>query len=240
MIGYADVGDGSSDGRILWLDVRAQGDAVPALLDFVQQRAREKAAPEARMKVWAPEANAEWRALLEARGFHLEHYSFRMWIDLHGRLPAPEWPGGIAVRTFDRNADERRVYETHQEAFSEERDFAPYPFDDWVHWSYREPFDPGVLWLAENDEELVGIALCRTERGGDESVGWISALGVRKPWRGRGLGRALLLHAFREFYTKGKRRVGLGVDGENATAIRLYERAGMKPEETIVWYEQAI
>jgi ribosomal protein S18 acetylase RimI-like enzyme len=51
---------------------------------------------------------------------------------------------------------------------------------------------------------------------------------VRKPWRRRGLGLALLRHAFGELYLRGERKVGLGVDASNpAGATRLYERAGM-------------
>jgi ribosomal protein S18 acetylase RimI-like enzyme len=39
---------------------------------------------------------------------------------------------------------------------------------------------------------------------------------------------ALLQHSFAEFYRRGMRRVGLGVDAQNLTgALRLYERAGM-------------
>ncbi len=50
----------------------------------------------------------------------------------------------------------------------------------------------------------------------------------RKPWRKRGLGLALLHHAFGEFYRRGQPKVALGVDAQNPTgATRLYERAGM-------------
>jgi mycothiol synthase len=240
IVGYGDVGDASTGGKILWLDVRAGAESAPLFLDFVEARAIELAAGGAKLKIWSPEGNAEWRALVESRGYEFDRNSFRMRVDLSHDLPAPEWPEGISVRTFDRETDERSVYETHQEAFSEERDFAPDPFDDWTQWSYRAPFDPSLWFLAEADGELVGIALCRPRLVGDETVGWINILGVQKPWRGRGLGRALLLHAFREFHRKGKRRAGLGVDGENAGAIRLYERAGMKTEQTLVWYQKAI
>jgi len=38
----------------------------------------------------------------------------------------------------------------------------------------------------------------------------------------------LLRHSFNEFYQRGNRKVGLGVDAENLTgALRLYEKAGM-------------
>lgn len=65
----------------------------------------------------------------------------------------------------------------------------------------------------------------------------MGALGVRPAWRGRGLGRALLVHAFGDFHRRGERRVGLGVDSENATgATRLYESVGMHvDQETVVW-----
>jgi mycothiol synthase len=238
VVGYGDVGDAYKSGKLLWLDVRAEAESAVLLLDFVERRAMQLAAAGAKLKIWSPEGNTQWRALVESRGYAFDRYSFRMWIDLSDDPPAPEWPEGISVGIFRRETDERRVYETHQEAFSEERDFAADPFDDWTQWSYREPFDPGVWFLAEDGGELAGIALCRPERGGDESVGWINILGVRKPWRGRGLGRALLLHAFHELHRKGKRRVGLGVDGDNATAIRLYERAGMQPKGTLVWYQK--
>jgi len=70
--------------------------------------------------------------------------------------------------------------------------------------------------------------------------GWIGAIGVRPAWRGRGLAKALLLHSFREFHRRGKRRVGLGVDAQNATdATRLYESIGMVVDsEQVVWEKE--
>ena len=64
-------------------------------------------------------------------------------------------------------------------------------------------------------------------------------LGVRRPWRKRGLGLALLRHSFNEFYRRGKRKVGLGVDAQNLTgALRLYENAGMHVDQTSDLYEK--
>jgi ribosomal protein S18 acetylase RimI-like enzyme len=62
-------------------------------------------------------------------------------------------------------------------------------------------------------------------------MGWVATLGVRRPWRKRGLGLALLEHSFVELQRRGSRRVGLGVDAQNITgATRLYEKAGMQPD----------
>ena len=51
---------------------------------------------------------------------------------------------------------------------------------------------------------------------------------MRRPWRRRGLGEALLRESFLRFAERGKRAAGLGVDAENTTgAVALYERVGM-------------
>jgi len=72
-------------------------------------------------------------------------------------------------------------------------------------------------------------------------MGWIASVGVRKPWRRRGLGLALIHHAFSEFWRRGERKVGLGVDAENQTgATRLYERPGMHAAFDAVVYEKRL
>ena len=59
--------------------------------------------------------------------------------------------------------------------------------------------------------------------------GWVGTLGTRKPRRGKGLGRALLLTAFGEFYRRGETLVRLAVDAGNETgATQLYESVGMR------------
>jgi len=62
---------------------------------------------------------------------------------------------------------------------------------------------------------------------------------VRAPWRGRGLGQALLLASFAEFHRRCRMRVELGVDSANPTgATRLYERVGMRERFRFDRYER--
>ncbi len=228
IVGYADVSDSTREGRFLWIDTGfdpAHPDVVAPLLDFTEERARQLAAPGGAIRAGAPEPAAGLRKLLESRGFAFHHFSLRMAADVTGELPEPVWPGGISGRRFRGPDDEQAVYGAHQETFADQRDFEPDPFEDWQYWSYRDPFDPELWFLALDGEQIAGIALCRSEWGGDTDFGWVSVLGVRRPWRRRGLGLALLQHAFRELRARGKSRVGLGVDAENPTgAVRLYER----------------
>lgn len=62
-------------------------------------------------------------------------------------------------------------------------------------------------------------------------------LGVRRPWRARGIGRALLVTAFVAVHARGGEAVELGVDAANPTgATRLYEDVGMREHQSFeVW-----
>ena len=90
-------------------------------------------------------------------------------------------------------------------------------------------------------DEIAGISLCRPSSYDDPDLGWVNILGVRREWRKRGIGLALLQHSFGEFYRRGKRKVGLGVDAENLTgALKLYEQAGMHIHLAFDLFEKTI
>ena len=92
----------------------------------------------------------------------------------------------------------------------------------------EDSYAPGLWFLAMDGSQIAGFSLCRKQSFEDPEVGWVSSLGVLRPWRKRGIGLALLQHSFVELYRRGFRKVGLGVDGQNLTgALRLYKRAGM-------------
>ncbi|MGA8487470.1 MAG: GNAT family N-acetyltransferase, partial [Gaiella sp.] len=68
-----------------------------------------------------------------------------------------------------------------------------------------------------------------------------AVLAVRRPWRRRGLARALLLESFGLFRSIGRRRAALGVDSENTTgAIALYEGVGMRATSRSDTWERAL
>lgn len=232
MTGYADISD-HPDPKY-WADLRVALSEVDevreALVDWLEQQFRERAAGKEgallRFFPWSPDEPV--KRLLERRGYGLIRHSYRMRIDFSGELPEPEWPEGITVRT-PTDVDTRAVYETHQESFEDSWEHARDPFEEWEHWlRSSDSFDPSLWFLAEESGEPAGIALCKPHDA-ELGLGWVSVLGVRRPWRRRGLGRALLLHAFHEFRRRGFSGVGLGVDASSLTgAVRLYEHAGMR------------
>ena len=89
--------------------------------------------------------------------------------------------------------------------------------------------------------EIAGYTICRWERPGEPEVGHLRDLGVRRPWRRRGIAASLLGHSFAEFQRLGKRKVSLGVDSTSLTgADRLYERAGMRAIQRSLIYEKEL
>ena len=91
--------------------------------------------------------------------------------------------------------------------------------------------------IAWDGNEIAGFSLNRFGKG----IGWVGTLAVRRPWRKKGLGLALLRHSFGEFYKRGMTTIGLGVDASNPTgATRLYQRAGMYVAGEFVMYEKEL
>jgi ribosomal protein S18 acetylase RimI-like enzyme len=137
--------------------------------------------------------------------------------------------------------DDEAVYEAQDNAFADHFEHARWPYENWRRWAFTESFDPELWLIAEDGAEIAGVCLSRAEGSAGAEVGWVNVLGVRPPWRRQGLGRALLLQAFAEFRTRGKRGAGLGVDGLNTTgAVRLYEQAGMHVARRFDQYQKSL
>ena len=174
---------------------------------------------------WCLASDAGARALFERSGYREVRRFYRMIIEQDREPPAAKWPEGFRVSTFEPG-DGRAFHAALDEAFADEWNFVSEPFERWAERRINVPdFDPTLWFIAREGDEIAAVLRGDPERAG---AGWVGALGVRPQWRRRGLGLALLQHAFGEFYRRGQRRVGLGVDAQNATgATRLYERAGM-------------
>jgi ribosomal protein S18 acetylase RimI-like enzyme len=83
-------------------------------------------------------------------------------------------------------------------------------------------------FLAIADGEAAGFIGFRFRRRLNHATfeGWVSDLVVREPFRGRGIGRALLGAAIAEWRLRGGHQVMLEVGSERTAARALYESAG--------------
>jgi GNAT superfamily N-acetyltransferase len=219
------------------------------IFSVAEQRARqsiEKAPPGTRVVletgVWA--SNPANQRRLEAHGFALSRVWHRMLIEMGELPPEPVWPDGISVRSFDYDEIDA-VHAAWEDAQRDEYGFSSLTPEEFRRYlrDEEENFDASLWFLAIDDAsgEIAGYTLCRWERPGEPETGHIRYVAVRRQYRRRGLGKALLLHTFREFYRRGKRRVGLAIDSTSLTgADRLYERAGMRPMHQQLVYEKTL
>jgi mycothiol synthase len=176
-------------------------------------------------------ANEGARRLLEDSGYAAARGIYVMETLLDEAPPLSHWPADISVRTFVPDHDERAVFEAVEDAFLDMWGRLRGTFERFVRMTQTNSFDPTLWFLAMDGEEIAGVTLCKSLAG----EGWVDVVGVCRPWRKRGLGLALLRHAFTEYHRRGVPSVGLSVDAESITgAPRLYERAGMRVRESYI------
>jgi GNAT superfamily N-acetyltransferase len=184
--------------------------------------------------------------LFEKYGFGVIRYSFMMKVDLAEEPAEPQWPAGIELRPFVRERDLEAVYRAYDEAFSDHYGYIKRPFEvglkRFSHMLLEDnAHDPDLWFVAWDGDQVAGASLCFKFASEDPTMGWLELLLVRRQWRKRGLGKALLLQTFRAFRDRGMKSTGLGVDGSNLTgALRLYESAGMKVAQQYSRYEKEL
>ena len=229
--GYADVSIPEDGTLKAMVDVRVRpvaGDALTLLVTWARERAVERVGPEGRIQFFADEADLPLAGLLEKMGYAVVRSAYEMERSIEGELEAPVWPAGLEVRTLDLR-DGEAVHTAQDEAFAGDWFYNPVSHEVWLKSSRAAGVDSGLSSIVWDDGAVAGLCLTRPAHGEDQSIGWIGDLAVREPWRGRGIGEALLRHSFRLFAETGKRSAGLGVDPDNATgALALYERVGLR------------
>jgi mycothiol synthase len=189
------------------------------LLAWGLQRARERAI--AGLEHWSGTTSTSAAPLLRAAGFEEARTIWRMRRELDGDLPKSLWPQGVSLRPFDLQRDGREVWQVVMTSFAGSYGSHPRPYEQWVTLALHGGYD---VVCAVEDDVIIGVATTGP-RGGDGHVG---QLGVLPEHRGRGLALALLHECFRRDAATGYAATTLTVDGENSTARRLYDKAGMR------------
>lgn len=171
-------------------------------------------------------------------GYQPLRYHWRMEIVLDGPPAEPQFPEGIELRPFIQGEHDVAVWQAQNEAFRDHWGSHDVTLEEWRRSRFDDPEFDSTLWpIAWDGDEVAGFSLNRYRMG----IGWIRTLGVRRPWRKRGLGETLLLHSFGEFYRRGMKTIGLGVDAQNPTgATRLYQKVGMYAASEFVTYEKEL
>ncbi len=176
--------------------------------------------------------------LLKTKNYFPIRYYWRMEARLQEAPATVTFPDGIEIRPFIKDEHAVAVWQADNEVFRDHWGSHESTYEDWSHQKFGNPnFDPTLWMIAWDGNEIAGFSQNRYRMG----KGWVGTIGVRRAWRKKGLGLALLSHSFGEFYKRGMNTIGLGVDASNPTgATRLYQRAGMVAASEFAAYEKEL
>ncbi len=173
---------------------------------------------------------------LREHGYQFSRYFWMLRLAPSPQLPAVLLPDGYTLRTYVRGQDEALWQRLDREVFGS--GFGQHTLSvAEIEQMLNDPtHELAGFFFAEH--EGVAVGYCETLVFTNEhnpaliGDGMIANLGVLAAYRGAGLGRALLLAGCHYLRQRGCSEIDLHVDGENATAVRLYESVGFQQHET--------
>ncbi len=184
------------------------------------------------------------RALIAAAGLEPVRHFFLMRRTGLDDIPDAPLPDGLEIRRV--TVDQRRaIFDAENEAFRD-------------HWGHREmgegafratfgrdELDTDLWVVAWDGDEVAGVVQnwVWAEENGRLGVkrGWLEHISVRRPWRRRGLARAMTAASLVKFREAGLDEGMLGVDSENWNgALGLYEGLGFVVHSRAAAYRRGL
>lgn len=188
------------------------------------------------LTLYAPMHLAATRAFVHALGFRYHSSLWRFELAPDAAVPPPDFPADVVTRSFDPAAPLEPWVALLNEIFADHPTPISFSMETIRAVNALPEFDPDdILLVAPASEPDAPIAFARVEleRHGDELVGDVALIGVRRAWRGRGLGRELLRWSVARLRSTGAGGIVLTVEARNERATRIYRAAGFSP--TIEW-----
>ena len=194
---------------------------------FVREQTAVPGVAELALAAWQPLESAT--AMVERMGYRHDRWFWLMRRERGASAPAPAWPDGIRVRTFD--GSEAMLHEwrgAYHDSFAEHYRFVAGTVEQDRRRMKQPGFRPDGVLLAHRDDRCVGFCACVLH----PTRGEIGTLGTTRAARGIGLGRALLRWGVAWLERESPLPVTLLVDGANEGALGLYRSEGFEVART--------
>jgi ribosomal protein S18 acetylase RimI-like enzyme len=160
-------------------------------------------------------------------------------------VPEPRRVEGVELVPFTWDRDEE-VRLAHNAAFTEHYGSSERDVLSWqVMFTGQRSFRPDLSTLAIEDGAVIAYALAYVSEIAAAATGvresYFGQIGVLPQARGRGLSKAVIIHALRAAAANGCQTAGLEVDSENGTgALGLYEGLGFTTHRTQVSWSRRL
>jgi len=244
IIGYMDTRPELTIGRAIldcWVhpEHRRRGLAT-RLLNYSMRRDKELGARVAHVNIM--EDNVVAQRVLSRLDFSL----VRRFLELRLDIADIHWPdinqAALECRYLQRG-EECKLTQIQNRAFVGTWGYNPNTVEEITYCINRSTCSPEDVVLIYEGDKVIGY--CWTGRaceGGatNERKGQIYMLGTDPDYRGRGVGKKVLLAGLARLKSKSLQVAELTVDSENKAACALYKSIGFKVQTSSFWYEKVL
>jgi mycothiol synthase len=183
---------------------------------------------------WSADTAVGTRALMSQAGYSPVRYFFDMVRPSLESIEAPVLPEGLELRPVE-TSQLKQLWDADVEAFRDHWGGFDGSDTRFEQWKTDPKFEPDLWVVAWDGDEIAGGVINEINRVENEAFnrkrGWLASVFVRRPWRRRGLARAMVLRSLEMFRERGMTSAGLGVDADNPTgALGLYTSTGFEVE----------
>jgi ribosomal protein S18 acetylase RimI-like enzyme len=229
---------------------RGQG-IEPAVFHHAERRLRAIAAdhppcPARFLQTWNTSTQRDLGALILQEGYAPVRYFYDMVRPTLDDIPDLPLPPGLEVRPVEPD-QYRTIWEAEVEAFHDHWGNEAVDEEDFERWTdtRRPTFQPHLWQVAWDGDQVAGMIRNFIDQEANAHLhrkrGYTEDISVRRPWRRRGLARALLARSLRLLRDEGMTEAALGVDTANPSgALRLYEDMGFRTVRESIDYRKPL
>jgi GNAT superfamily N-acetyltransferase len=193
---------------------------------------------------WAAAADLGADRLYRTEGYEPARWFFHMNRDLSQPIHVSPMPEGLEVRPVTAD-DARRLFLADNEAFRDHWggiDSSDAAFQRWIS---EDDWDPALWVVAFEGDEIAGASINAIYRKANADMGvlhgWLDSVFTRRPWRRRGLARALVARSLVLLKEQGMAEGILGVDADNENgALGVYTDNGFVVTERFTAYRRTL
>ena len=221
------------------------GTMLAVMEDHLREIAARDPEGEKTFQTFGGDAAPEREAIVLQAGYEAIRYGYSMVRPTLDDLPDAPLPAGLEIREV-RPEHLRQIWDAATEAFRDEWGFSEPTEEDYQRYLTDPVESDSSLWrIAWDGDEVAGqvrsyINPVENERYG-RLRGYTESISVRRPWRRRGLARALIGASFPLLRARGMTEAALSVDTENVSgALRVYEGCGFRPVSRTATYRKPL
>lgn len=202
-------------------------------------------APRVDLELFGSDGDGGIDALAREFAFEPTRYGFQMLRPTLDDQSDAQMPAGLELRDV-RDEDLRAIWEASDEAFRDGNGYRPGTEDDYrVFLADPLQQDRSIWRVAWDGDQVAGQVRGFINEDANTALGtsrgWVENISVRKPYRHRGLARALMNETFKVLRARGMTEGTLGVDATNPTgALRVYESMGFRPINRSTTYRKPL